>query len=413
MILFTSSEACLLLSAATNPARWRSCEEGRYFAYQAPGLPGMVRIELDKVEDFDQVEARLHGIHPDSALVIAWALSELIGDPREAIAKNTTKTKNWALSRIVMEALGTDPWKVSSAKREDLLQRVADALWFASRASIECERPGVFDMGGGRRESVKVAAAPLLLQRLDLNPGGVPRLVEVTLSGSWVAPLTETRAQYLPVGETFAKLSSGRPPGALARSIALWVVQQCRIHRHDASAGSMKSVTPKEILLRFGAGELSSKTHGNRLLDAWAGALSELAKARLIAPHPDADPAALRARLGIVRRGTSAAEMLLESAVSLQPGPLLLEALEALENTGDPLKVAKAPPKSGVAAPEKWRSGRGEDATNRKEQSVGGTAPEVASPLPTQKTGRRRPCPVCGDDPTSERRAARKRGGSR
>jgi len=413
MNLFTSPEAMLLFSAATNPALWTANEEGGYLSYQTPGLPGLVRVEARPAEDFDAIAARLRGVHPDAAQVIAWALSELVEDPREALPEGTTKTQSWALSRIVAESLGTDPWKVTPAKRAELLQRVADALWLASRARVECERPGVFNMGGGRREAVKVAAAPLLIQRLDLDAGGVPRLVEVALSRAWVAPLTETRAQYLPVGDTFARLASGRPGGALARSIALWVVSQCRIHRHDASAGTMKMVTPGEILQRFGAGELSSKTHASRLLDAWAGALSELVEAGLIAPHADADPAALRSRLGVSRGPNTGRDLLSVPAPAILPGPLLLVALEALEMYGDPLKVAKLPPKSGETTPEKWLDCRGKDATNRKEQSVSGVAPEVAPPSATRGTGRRRPCPVCGEEPSRERRADRKRGGAR
>ena len=46
----------------------------------------------------------------------------------------------------------------------------------------------------------------------------------------------------------------------------------------------MKSVTPGEILQRFGVGEMPSESHKNRALGAWSEALAELAEAGLEIP---------------------------------------------------------------------------------------------------------------------------------
>lgn len=370
MNLFTSSEACLLLSATTNPARWHACEKGGYIAYQIPGLVGRVRLDVAHTENFSAIESRLRSIHPDTAIVIAWAISEMVGDPR---APHGAKPSSWALSRIVHEALGIDPWKVSPAKRQELLQRVADALWLASRARVECQRPGEYNMGGKKKEACKIAAAPLLLQRLDLDASRP--IVEMALSEAWRSNCTGSIAQYLPVEDAFARISSARPGGAIARSLALWIVSQARVQRQ----AELKPIEPRKILERFHA-DLPSFAggHSSRLLDAWADALNQLAEVGLLAPCADADPEALRRRLGVVRYGNNTADTLLDSPVTLALGPVILDALGAIEECGNPLKLAKSPPKTGEVIP---KTGEVVDGSADKNKNKGVGVSERATPL--------------------------------
>ncbi|MCX6366207.1 MAG: hypothetical protein NTX57_05800 [Armatimonadetes bacterium] len=369
MNLYTSSEACILLSAATNPARWDACEKGGYIAYQVPGLVGRVRLDVAYTENFSAIESRLRSIHPDTAIVIAWALSEMIGDPR---APHGAKPTSWALSRIVHEALGVDPWKVSSAKRQELLNRVVDALWLASRARVECQRPGEYNMGGKKKEACKIAAAPLLLQRLDLDASRP--IVEMALSEAWRSNCTGILAQYLPVEDAFARISSARPGGAIARSLALWIVSQARVQRQ----AELKPIEPRKMLERFNAGIQLRGRHAFRIVEAWADALNQLAEVGLLAPCADTDPEALRRRLGVVERGNSTMETLLDSPVTFALGPVILDALEALEKSGNPLKVEQRPPKSGAAIP---KSGAAVDGSADKNKNKGDGVSERATPL--------------------------------
>lgn len=385
MIIFTSPEAALLLSAATNGDRWVANEEGNYISYQSPGLAGQIRIDVDykTAEDFHTVANRVRSIHPDAAIVISWALSELIGDPR---TPHNAKPSSWALSRIVHEALGIDPWGVSRAKREEMLQRVEDALWLASRARVECQRPGEYNMGGKKKETCKIAAAPLLLQRLDLDASRP--IVEMSLSDAWMSNCTGSLAQYLPVEDAFTRISSARPGGAIARSLAIWIVSQARVQRQ----AELKPIEPRRILERFHA-DLPSFAggHSSRLLDAWADALNQLAEVGLLVPCADADPKALRRRLGVVRYGNNTADALFDSPVTLALGPVILDALEALEESGNPLKLAKSPPKTGEVIP---KTGEVVDGSADKNKNKGAGVSERATPLtPSHPIGEAKPTP--------------------
>jgi hypothetical protein len=370
VIIFTSPEAALLLSAATNASKWAANEEGGYLSYQIPGLVGRVRIDLNHAEDFHTIAARLWSIHPDAAIVISWALSETIGDPR---APHGAKPSSWALSRIVHDALGVDPGKVSSAKRQELLLRVADALWLASRARVECQRPGEYNMGGKKKEACKIAAAPLLLQRLDLDASRP--IVEMALSEAWRSNCTGSIAQYLPVEDAFARIASARSGGAIARSLAIWIVSQARVQRQ----AELKPIEPRKILERFNA-DLPSFAggHSSRLLDAWADALNQLVEVGLLALSADTDPEALRRRLGVVRYGNNTADALLDSPVTLALGPVILDALEAIEESGNPLKLAKSPPKTGEVIP---KTGEVVDGSADKNKNKGDGVSERATPL--------------------------------